>query len=168
MGRIMTEWDDIYSFTALMEEAILETFHVIHQNQRAITNQYYYAADIVDVTFCVILNSQSPSNSNECGPFDVNKNDASLHKSKYVSFATLSVLMEYEQYIVDVISSDQFLKYFNQNMNVKLLSMDNFQCIAMDINDNIVVVDGLYNRDVTMSDPYKVDSVPIIIGILSG
>lgn len=98
-----------------------------------------------------------------------------------MAFAVLNIesndvdIIRYGEYIIDTISSDKFLKYFNQNMNVKLFAMDEFKCIAININDNIASInDGASDEDVEMVSDSGSNASPqsfvifIVGGILGG
>eukprot|EP01084_Bolivina_argentea_P275459 469787_1 len=165
---------DMNLYSKLMRDAFIETFHIIHHN--VYYKQYNHIfGNLINITFCIMFNDKIPNN--KCNTIDMNEIINTNINSQYIAYAILHISTDnielYEQYLIDIISSDKFLKYFNQNMNIKLFSMNEFQCIAMDINDNIILIDSSSDTTVEIINinskhGHSMISLYVIIGIISG
>lgn len=83
----VSEGDDV-RFTELMKDSILETYHVISDNNQQLGNDAFSIGDIINVTFCVMFN-EPISTSTLCGTFDETKSSQDI-SSGYVSNGILS------------------------------------------------------------------------------
>eukprot|EP01084_Bolivina_argentea_P172196 298299_1 len=112
-------------FTTSMHDAIIETYQIISDYDQKHDNISGY---IINITFCVMSNEVI---SNQCGALDMNNDvnfESTQHNSQFVAFGLFNIvstnadMMLFKQYVINILSSEKFMTYFTQMMNVKLFS----------------------------------------------